>query len=266
MTRSKTTNNGNRVLRQSFRRGHRWLGVSVVVFVLFLAISGMTLNHASDMGLDRRYVSWSWLLDAYGIQAPQPSASYAAAGHRSTLLGERLFLDGHDTGQRVSTLTGFVVVDPLVVATAEQAAHIFMTGGELVEMIDLQSSLPGPVEQLGRLGDRAVIRSNGQLFRSDADIAGFELWDAGDPGDIEWSVATPPDAAELAKLDAAWRGRGLPVERVLLDLHSGRVFGMPGVLLMDFFALCMIVLGVSGLMLSNSRYRRQNGAKDRNSQ
>jgi hypothetical protein len=235
MTRSKTTNNGNRLVRQSFRRGHRWVGVSVVVFVLFLAISGVTLNHASDLGLDRRYVGWSWLLDLYGIQAPQPAASFADAG-------------------------------PLLLATAEQAAHVFMTGGELVEMIDLQSSLPGPVERLGRLADRAVIQSDGQLFRSDAGIAGFERWDTDSADKIEWSVATPPDAGELAKLDAAWRGRGLPVERVLLDVHSGRIFGMPGVLLMDLFALCMIALGISGLMLSNARYRRQNGAKDRNSQ
>jgi hypothetical protein len=242
------------------------VGVSVVVFVLFLAISGVTLNHASDLGLDRRYVGWSWLLDLYGIQAPQPAASFADAGHRSTLLGERLFLDGHDTGQRVTTLTGVVVIDPLLLATAEQAAHVFMTGGELVEMIDLQSSLPGPVERLGRLADRAVIQSDGQLFRSDAGIAGFERWDTDSADKIEWSVATPPDAGELAKLDAAWRGRGLPVERVLLDVHSGRIFGMPGVLLMDLFALCMIALGISGLMLSNARYRRQNGAKDRNSQ
>jgi hypothetical protein len=33
---------------------------------------------------------------------------------------------------------------------------------------------------------------------------------------------------------------------------------------MDLVALCMIVLGLSGLLLSNSRYRRQNGAKSTN--
>ncbi|HKJ20122.1 MAG TPA: hypothetical protein VJ993_05635, partial [Woeseiaceae bacterium] len=74
----------------------------------------------------------------------------------------------------------------------------------------------------------------------------------------------PPDATELAALDAAWRGRGLTVERMVLDLHSGRIFDMSGVLLMDLVALCMIVLGLSGLLLSNSRYRRQNGAKSAN--
>jgi hypothetical protein len=259
-----TSTNGNRRVRQWFRRGHRWVGLSAVVFVLFLAISGITLNHASDLGLDRRYVSWSWVLDAYGIKAPTPSASYEDGGHRGTLLGERLFLDGRDTGQRLSMLTGLIAVDALVLATAEQDAHLFMSSGELVESIDLQAGLPGPIEALGRVAGRAVIQSNGRLFRSDAEFAGFEPWEMSPSAAISWSVPTPPDATELAELDTAWRGRGLTVERMVLDLHSGRIFDMPGVLLMDLVALCMIVLGLSGLLLSNARYRRQNGAKSTN--
>ena len=111
---------------------------------------------------------------------------------------------------------------------------------------------------------RAVIQSNSQLFRSDVEFAGFEPWEISPSTAIQWSVPTPPDAAELAALDEAWRGRGLTVERMVLDLHSGRIFDMPGVLFMDLVALCMIVLGLSGLLLSNSRYRRQNGAKGAN--
>lgn len=259
-----TPTNGNRRARQWFRRGHRWVGLSAVVFVLFLAVSGVTLNHASDLGLDRHYVGWSWVLDAYGIQAPAPSASFEDGGHRGTLLGERLFLDGLDTGQRLSMLTGFVAVDQFVLATAEQGAHLFTSSGELVESIDLQAGLPGPIERLGRVEGRAIIQSSGQLFRSDAEFAGFEPWEFSSSIAISWSVPSRPDAAELAALDAAWRGRGLTVERMVLDLHSGRIFDMPGVLLMDLVALCMIVLGLSGLMLSNSRYRRQNGAKSAN--
>jgi hypothetical protein len=251
---------GSRRSRHLFRRGHRWLGVSVVVLVLFLAVSGVALNHASDLGLDRRYVGWSWLLDAYGIQAPDPTASYADADQRGTLLGERLFLNGRDTGQRLSMLTGLVVFESLVLATTDRAAHLFTSSGDLVESIDLHAGLPGPIERLGRVGGQAVVESNGQLFRSDMDIAAFELWNGSSPTTIHWSIATPPDAAELAALDVAWRGRGLTVERMVLDLHSGRVLGMPGVLLMDLVALCMVVLGVSGLILANSRYRRENGA------
>ena len=255
MTRSKIPTNGNRRGRQRFRRGHRWVGASVVVFVVFLAISGITLNHATDLGLDQRYVSWSWLLDAYGIESPQPTASFSDAGNRATLLGERLFLNGRDTGQRVTSLAGVVVIDPLVLAAGSHTARLFMTEGDLVEAIDLSAILPGPIERIGRVNARAIIQSNDQLFRSDSEISVFEPWDGNPSTDVKWSMASSPDAEEVAALDTAWRGRGVTIERVILDLHSGRLFSLPGTLFMDLVALCMIVLGLSGLLLS-SRYRR----------
>jgi len=236
--------------------------MTIVVFVLFLSVSGITLNHASDLGLDRRYVSWSWLLDAYGIQSPEPSASFADAGQRAALLGDRLFLNGRDSGQRLAALAGMIAIDPLVLAAGEQTAQVFTSEGSPVEVIDLSAVLPGPIEAVGRADGRAVVRSDGQLFLSDQEIAVFEPWDADPATDIQWSIAALPDAADLAALDAAWRGRGVTVERALLDLHSGRLFDVPGALLMDLVALCMIVLGISGLVLSNSRYRRENGHRN----
>ena len=255
MTKSKTKTNGNRRGRQKFRRFHRWVGVPALVFVLFLATSGITLNHASDLGLDRRYVDWSWLLGAYGIQSPEPSASYADGGIRGTLLGEHLFLDGKDTGQRMPGLAGVVAIDILVLAAGERTAHVFLASGELVEAIDLSAAIPGPIERIGRVNGRAVIQSNNELFRSDEGTASFEPWGSEPVTDIQWSRASPLGTEELAVLDAAWRGRGVTIERVLLDLHSGKLLGLPGTLFMDLVALCMIILGLSGLMLS-SRYRR----------
>ena len=261
MTRSRKPTNSRRRGRLWLRRGHRWVGVSAVVFVLFLAISGITLNHAADLGLDRRYISWSWLLDAYGMQAPPATASYADGGNRVTLMGDRLFLNGRDTDQRLARLAGLVVMDPLMVAAGQQTVQVFTVSGDAVVAIELSALLPGPIERVGRSGRRAVLQSNNMLFRSDSEIAVFEPWTADPSEAIQWSAATLPDTEELAELDAAWRGRGVTIERVLLDLHSGRLFSMPGALFMDLVALCMIVLGISGLVLSNARYRRENGSK-----
>jgi hypothetical protein len=237
-----TPTNGNRRARQWFRRGHRWVGLSAVVFVLFLAVSGVTLNHASDLGLDRHYVGWSWVLDAYGIQAPAPSASFEDGGHRGTLLGERLFLDGLDTGQRLSMLTGFVAVDQFVLATAEQGAHLFTSVGRSF---------------------RAMAGCSAAMRNSPASSPGKSARRQRSAGRFQHR-RMPQNSRSLIPPGVAWRGRGLTVERMVLDLHSGRIFDMPGVLLMDLVALCMIVLGLSGLLLSNSRYRRQNGAKSAN--
>lgn len=248
--------NGNLLKWQRFRRGHRWLGKTIIVFVIFLALSGIVLNHGDDMRLDSRYVSWPWLLDAYGLEVPAPTASYAADAHRATLLGDRLFLDALEVETRLANLTGMVAAGPMLALGDENRVHVYLDTGELVETIDLRGDLPGAIERIGVAGERVVLDSAGALWRADADVAFFEEWDAAD-ADIAWAQATAPSAAELAALATAYRGRGITVERVLLDLHSGRLFGLIGKLFLDLIALIMIVLSVSGLLIA--RLRVSNG-------
>ncbi len=49
----------------------------------------------------------------------------------------------------------------------------------------------------------------------------------------------------------------MTIERLLLDLHSGRILGQTGRLLMDVIAVFLIVLSLSGIILSNARNRRR---------
>mgnify|MGYP001813818662 FL=1 len=255
MNTSQTPTNGKNRGRRWFRRAHRWVGLSLVVFVVYLSVSGIALNHSGDLELERRYLDWPWLLDAYGLEVPTPSASFADGGHRATLLGERLFLDGRDTGQREAALNGIAALGPLVLVAGRQSVYLFTDGGEFVEAIDLGARLTGPIERVGRTGARAVLQTASESLRSDAEVARFEPWDS--DSTAHWSVATPPDAAELAVLNSVWRGRGVTVEWVLLDLHSGRIFSAVGTLLMDIVAVLLILLSVSGIILSRVRNRRK---------
>lgn len=198
----------------------------LLAFVLFLSLSGIALNHANDLGLDRRYVSWSWLLDAYGMKAPPPYA-------------------------------GMVSLEALVVVGDGRRVHVLLDSGELIESIDLGATLPGVIGRVGRAGDRAVLDSGGNLFRSDQEVTSFEPWSAGRDAEVSWSAEADPGTAGLEVLQTAWRGQGLTVERVLLDLHSGRVFALPGRLLLDLVAVAMIFLSVTGLVLA--RVRSRNG-------
>lgn len=218
---------GNGVSRQRsrFRRVHRWLGTVLLAFVLVLASTGIALNHTSELGLDRKYISWSWLLDAYGMKAPSPYA-------------------------------GMVSIHSLVVVGDGRRVHVLLDSGELVESIDLSGMLSGDIERIGGADDRAVLQSGDALYRSDPEVTLFEPWAAGTASEVTWSSATDPDAAGLEVLQTAWRGEGLTLERVLLDLHSGRIVATAGVLVMDIVAIGMIVLALSGLFFSLRRGRR----------
>ena len=214
--------------RSRFRRVHRWLGTVLVAFVLVLATTGIALNHTSALGLDRKYISWSWLLDAYGMNAPSP-------------------------------YTGMVSIQSLVVVADGQHVHVLLDSGELVEFIDLSGTLPGDIQRIGDANDRAVIDGGEVLYRSDAEVTYFEPWADGNASEVSWSSATDPETKGLEALQMAWRGQGLTLERVLLDLHSGRIFATAGVVVMDLVAIGMIVLALSGLVLSVRRVRRENG-------
>lgn len=264
MARSRPQANGGARLRIWLRRGHRWLGVVLVLFVLLLAISGIALNHTSDWGLDRRHLDWPWLLDAYGIQAPAPTASFADGGSRATLLGERLFLNDDEIAQDVAGLAGIATLEPLVLVGTHDTLYVLTTAGELVEAIDAAAGMPGPIDRVGRDGRRAVVESGGNLYRSDPDITHFERWDAGQGDGLRWSSATPPGAAELEVLRTLYRGRGLTVERVLADVHSGRIFARAGTLIMDAVAVFMIVLSLSGFVLWLQHSRREAELERRN--
>ncbi|HSN51635.1 MAG TPA: hypothetical protein VLS87_03820, partial [Woeseiaceae bacterium] len=205
-------------MRIWLRRGHRWVGVALVLFVLLLAASGIALNHASRWGLDRRHLDWPWLLDAYGIQAPAPTASFADGGLRATLLGGRLFLDNEEIAEDVAGLAGIAALGPLVLVGTRDTLYVLTSAGELVEAIDAAAGMPGPIDRVGRAGVRAVVESGGKLYRSDPDVTHFEHWDAAPQDGLWWSAATPPGAAELEVLRTLYRGRGVTVERVLAEV------------------------------------------------
>ncbi len=52
------------------------------------------------------------------------------------------------------------------------------------------------------------------------------------------------------------RGKGINLEKLILDMHTGKLFGMPGTLVSDLAAIAMIFLTLSGLY---NLWRRKKG-------
>ena len=69
-------------------------------------------------------------------------------------------------------------------------------------------------------------------------------------GDLSIKPAIAPPAVAWSGVAADDHRDEVNWERVLLDLHSGRLFGPWGVRLVDAMALLFAVLAVSGLIIS----------------
>jgi hypothetical protein len=225
------------------------MGLAAVLFVLLLSVTGVALNHSSDWQLDRRYVDWPWFSTALGVSVPDPSSSFADRGHRVTLLGRRAYFDSRDINRELDSLNGLVTLDQFAIVATQRAVLLLTLEGQLVEHMDLTSDLPGPIERLGLVNERPVLEAGGGYFIGDADVTGFTPWSQQGPGDVAWSTASDPAPAELAAIEDLYRGRGLTVERLLIEIHSGRIVGAAGPLLLDLVAAVMIVLSITGLII-----------------
>lgn len=230
-----------------YRRIHRWLGITALLFLLLLSTTGIALNHVSDWRLDERYVGWPWLLYAYGIEVPSTSASFAQDGHRATLIGRRLYLDGAELAREVDSLAGIATVAEAVVIATAGDVYLLTANGALIERVRVHETVTGPVEAVGMANNRVILRSGDDLFRFDESLLNLEPWNATPEDNLRWSAPSAVPAAEREELERLYRGRGITLARLLADLHAGRIVARVGPLLMDAAAVALIVLCLTGL-------------------
>lgn len=249
---SKRRRNG----RNGLYRMHRVLGLTSALFVLLLAMTGLALNHTGLLGLDRHHVAGDWLLDWYGIEAPEITA-FAAGNHHVAKMGDSLWLDGEPVLEDVDAMRGAVNSGRFLVVAFENELALLTGDGRLVERIEAGAGAPRDIRRVGATDDGSVVveAADGR-FSADPALTG---WQPTIASTVDWSLPASLPAEKTRHLAQQWRGRGLSVERLLLDLHSGRILGRFGVWLMDAMALIFIVLGITGVWAwFRRRTARQN--------
>jgi hypothetical protein len=226
---------------------HRWLGFISVIFLFVLALTGLALNHSERLGLHSVTVRSSMLLGRYGMASGADITSYRI--HETDTISHldgRLYYNGAhlvDGGPPVGIYQGGQ--DFSVVVLPEQL--VYLTGeGEFIERIEA-SQLPWErVLFLARdaAGD-PVLAGADKRWKADAEWLEF----IPHAGAFEVSPLEPDvaDGAVEAAILAAHQGEGLSLYRILLDLHSGRLFGWGGRTVMDLTAVAILLLVSSGI-------------------
>ncbi len=124
---------------------------------------------------------------------------------------------------------------------------LFTAEGELVEKLDNVAGVPTGIQAIGlsSQGLLAVKTARG-VYLTDENLL---EWVRADGPEINWSSTHATEPALLKSLQKAYRGTGLPMERIMLDLHSGRILGRAGVYIMDAAAIGFLLLAASGVWL-----------------
>ena len=152
-------------------------------------------------------------------------------------------------------LNGAVYYRDMYLVATSKHLHIFTKDGDLVETLDHSAGLPTRIERLG-------ITSAGEITVDDG--ANYWLADAGLLNwtqtvaimRVEWSRIRVLSQAENRQLAELAPGAGPSWERVLQDLHSGRLFGTVGTIVIDLTGIVILLLAVSGFITLLMRKRR----------
>lgn len=238
---------GNRQ-RWSLRlaRWHRWAGITAALFVLVLALTGLLLQHAPALGLDRTVTGSTRLARWLGHEAGPVTAfrvdgDWILGNDGSLWHGRRPIATIH------APLEGVLTTERGFVVAAGGDLYLFDAQGRLLERMRARGALPAPIQRLGRTGDgTAVIEADGRVWRPGDDWLVFEP-QAGDA--VSWSRPKRPPASLARFVRERGLAQAVTWERLLLELHSGRLGGKAGMIVMDLAAIALLLLSVTGLYL-----------------
>jgi hypothetical protein len=237
-------------VRHWARRTHRVLGVSSLLFVVLISLSGLILNHADALGMSR-HAAGPLLLRIYGIMLPPVDSAFAAGGVLFATSAETLYANGGELAKSVDRLVGAVAIDGgIVVATGNE---FFVTSSDAILIERFSTDSPGQMSKLGTESQRIIVAIQDGYFEFDPQRMSLAVPGGIMTDGINWSRPATPSDEEVEQIGTAALGQAINWERVLLDFHSGRILPTVGRYLADITALCLLYMCFTGIVLWNRR-------------
>lgn len=241
----------NKIRWRSVFLWHRYLGLVATTFVLILTLTGLVLSHTDSLKLSSKKVDSKTLLGWYGIKAPDFAVSYRAGNNWVSQFGKHIYFNEKEITGASASLTGALIVNNIIVVAGQDTVFLLTDEGEFIERLSGVHGVPDMIERIG-------LDSTGQLVvqagSSDYTVDdNFLEWEKTEAVNVDWVTKETVSDIMLAKLVNAHRGSGLSMERVMLDIHSGRILGVWGVYLMDAIVVLFLVLSISGVWVWATR-------------
>ncbi len=242
------------MLPELLKRWHGRMGVIAASFVLLLAFTGLCLNHVSSWGLDTKALRSPVLLAVYGMAEVDSVVSYPLADAYISEANGQLFYQAKAIDSCEGSLVGALefgsTTAPQIVVACGQELLLFSSAFQLIEKIGAAFGLPAAVQRIALADDELLIDTSRGLFFVDLNALSWTAVEEGDtPSSSQWSkVAQTPETLKRELAESIDREE-ITYERLLLDIHSGRILGEWGIYLVDAMALLFMLLAISGLVL-----------------
>jgi PepSY-associated TM region len=226
---------------------HRRVGVVVAIFAVLLAVTGIVLNHSAQLGLDHSFVDSPWLSKMYGDDSANLPAFQLGDQWVSRATDGHVYLDAQDVAPCAGKLLGAVAAGDLLYAGCAEELLLVTREGALLESVNASTGIPVPVQAIGLIDEQLVLQSGGIWWLADLDAMDFSRRAPAGGAVIQQLVPDRLPGSIRAQIPAP--DQWLSWERLLLDLHSGRLFGRLGVLWIDLVGVLISTLATSGVLM-----------------
>jgi hypothetical protein len=238
------------------RHWHARIGVLAAIFFLFLAVTGVALNHTEQFTLAKIKISNPSLIHWYGLKTEVPEIGFITAHGTVVNVDGLSVLGAHRLPIADAQLIGVRDWQGMLVLASRKALYLINPEGQLVDTLTNEALPNQMIKNIGVYGQNLVINTSAGAYLTEDAIGWQPITEIADiENSVDWSSPVSLDKTYQQKLSEHFQP-SLPLERVLLDVHSGRILGQYGPFIMDLVAILLMVLSISGVWIYIRSVRR----------
>jgi uncharacterized iron-regulated membrane protein len=237
------------IILRKIRHWHARLGALAALFFILMVVTGLALNHTPALKLNQHIVSAPWLMAWMGLHAELPNQGYPVGDQYLVTTSEKTLLGNKHLVNVRSLVLGAVAWNGMVAVVDHNTLYLYDIQGNLVDHVSAENLPQQQLLGLGVTGDTVVLKTTKGNFKTADALHWKPITDAeATVKNLSWAMPSALPSSMNAVLNANF-APSVNLERVILDLHSGRLFGHYGPWFMDAVAIILLGLAISGVWM-----------------
>lgn len=222
---------------------HRRLGTWVAPIILMLSITGILINYSQDLGWGSSPIYSRIIGHLYGVNPPKVQSGFKAGTKWIYQSGDQILVDQLPLTHCTKQLQSGGIYQEYITILCNNQIFLFDENGEIIEVI---RDVPAKPNRLSAAPGGLIVEANNeQYFWSEMEGTWAKATPEANPS---WYSEQSIPSKTSAKLTNALPLPGISKERFVLDLHSGRLFGGIGTLVINLTGVITCVLAFSGFL------------------
>ena len=220
---------------------HRRVGLFMVVILFIVMATGFMMNHTDHLQLSDIKLTSPGLLKWYGLEQEESVKGFLVKEDIwFAAFDEQLYFNQQAIADCSGELLAALDFQALLLALCNNGLYLLTDEGLLLETITPDQGLPMNASSIGLAGNKLVVQASDSITGFDLDTLNT-LPTAGEK--IVWAKAETLPREITDSLNSAH----ITLEKLVQDIHSGRILGGLGIWLVDLSALLLLILTITGL-------------------